>query len=488
MRPFRFLFSFFFFLFSWSLSYAQSTSFDCYTILVGKDASADGSVILAHNEDDGGEQIVNIYKVPSIKHKENERISFKNGGSIPQVERTNSFIWFQLPGMEVSDGFVNQYGVAVASNGCPSMETEPELTDGGVVYWIRRLIGERAKSARQAVKLAGKMIDEFGYASSGRTYSIADRKEAWMLAVVNGKHWVAQRVPDDKIAIIPNYYTIGAVNLADTLNFLGSPDIVDYAIEKGWYEPEKDGAFHFAKAYTKRSSIDHPGNVNRKWRGLDLLAKEKYELNDDFPFAVEPKQKVSLAMIKAVLRDHYEGTELDKTDGFKLGSPHGLSDATICSGSTQYSIIVELRNKMPLEIGTRVWTAIFRPGVNAYTPLYLGMLEIPRTYALTDYASAMKIHFEPAESVFDTVDTHRYWTHVKATEAVDSNYLEHIKKAREKRDQLEKSVLKKAKKVEKEAMSIYKKDRDAARRMLTDFSIVWMDKAYEYAKELRQGN
>ena len=326
-------------LFFYENNFAQDSiekGFNCFSMLVGKNASADGSVFFAHNEDDGGEQLVNYYKVPRVKHKIGGKIIVKNGVEIPQVPETYSYLWLEMPKMEFSDSYINEWGVAIASDQCTSRETDGELQDGGIAYWLRRLVAERAKTAKQGVKIAGKLIEEYGYASSGRTYVIADRNEGWMLAAVYGKHWVAKRVPDDHVAVIPNYYTIGEINLADTTNFLGAADIIEYAITKGWYDPDIDGKFHFARVYSDSGNLNHNGNIHRMWRGVNFIACNNFAINDSFPFSLKPEKKISLRDLMKVLRDHYEGTELDYSQNYEQGNPYKLNHSTICAGSNQY--------------------------------------------------------------------------------------------------------------------------------------------------------
>ena len=185
------------------------------------------------------------------------------------------------------------------------------------------------------VRLAGQLIETYGYRSSGRTYSIADKNEAWMLAVLRGRHWYAQRVPDDEVAVIPNHYTIHAIHPDDPDHFLGSPDIVEYAAKNGWYDAAKDGAFDFKKAFERPSTREPAadGNALRHWRGLSLLTGRTWELGRDYPFSVKLGKKVAADALMAILRDHYEGTEYDATDGYKTGTPNRTKFRTICTAS-----------------------------------------------------------------------------------------------------------------------------------------------------------
>ena len=122
---------------------------DCFSMMVGKDATNDGSVMFAHNEDDWGDRIVNWYKVPAMKHKPGTTVTMKNGGQLPQPAQTWSYMWLEMPEMKFSDSYMNEWGVTIGSDACLSKEKKPDLTDGGIGYWLRRAMAERATSARQ---------------------------------------------------------------------------------------------------------------------------------------------------------------------------------------------------------------------------------------------------------------------------------------------------------------------------------------------------
>ena len=182
----------------------------CFTVIVGKDASENGSVLLGHDEQNSGNFFVNFRKIPDMKHKHGEIIKLKNGGSIKQVTKTYGFLWSEIPGCTSSDAYLNENGVAIVSDFCPDrmpsfeeLAKEGQIKDGGFSYLLRRLVIERAKTAREGVEIAGKLIDQLGY-TSNRTFAIADPNEAWLMAVTKGNKWVAQRVPDNQVALLPN--------------------------------------------------------------------------------------------------------------------------------------------------------------------------------------------------------------------------------------------------------------------------------------------
>jgi dipeptidase len=401
-----------------------SQDFDCFSILAGKKATADGSVILAHNEDTGTE-LVNYYKVPAREHTKGKEIFFETGGKMPQVEKTFAYLWVNLPVCDVCDSYMNEYGVTIGSDGCPSREDNPDLTNGGIVFWVRRTVAERARTAREGVMIAGELIERYGYASSGRTYLIADANEGWMLAAVNGRHWVAQRVPDDEIAVIPNNYTIQEVNLGDTANFLGSPDLVDYAVSRGWYNPSTDGEFNFAKAYSNPGSLTHPVNVNRMWRAVNLLSEIKYDITETMPFSFKPSKKVAIQDIMTVLRDHCDGTAFDKSDSHPTGSPY-YNVGAICGPGTQYSVVAHLRGWLPQDIANVMWIAPFRPDVQVYTAWYPSITSVPELYAKGDWESALNNHFDIKARGPEKDKMHAFRVFVSLADSVEKDYKKRV--------------------------------------------------------------
>ena len=425
-------------------------NFNCFTVLAGKYATDDESVMLAHNEDDGGEQTVNLYKVPRVESKDSIEVRMKNGGILRLSPTTFAMIWLEMPGMEFSDSYQNEYGVTIVSDGCRSKEDQAILTDGGIGYWLRRAIALQAKTAREAVKIGGKLIEKYGYASSGRTYSIADNNEAWMLAAVNGKHWVAQRVPDDQVAVIPNYYTIGKIDLKDTLNFYGSKDLIDYARKRHWYKGDDDN-FNFRLAYGAQSSLEHPVNIERHFDAVNRLSDTKYAITDTLSFSFFAKDLIKLPDLFGVLRSHFEGTELDKSNNYALGSPHKTHRA-ICAQSTQYGFVAQLRNYVPNQLNP-IWISFVHPCTHTFVPLYNGITGFSNDlHNFTDYQSALQHHFDK----FKRNKKHFFTTFLKDAEKVEKDYLNRIKKRKSAILKQEKTLLINQKKTEQKLFDKYK--------------------------------
>ncbi|MBO7641202.1 MAG: C69 family dipeptidase [Bacteroidales bacterium] len=352
--------------------------YNCFSIIAGRNATVDGSVLMAHNEDDSGEQMLNIYVVPA-------------------TDKNLRYIWCEFPGMEVSDVFMNQFGVSVASNGCPSREDKADLKGKGVLYEIRTSVAKYARTAREAVAIIGSMVETFGYSGSGRSYIVADPQEGWVVSVVKGKHWVAQRVPDDQVMTIPNYFVIGHVDLEDEANFAGCEDLVEYALERGWYDPEKDGAFNFAKAYAAEKSLQSVNNITRHKEAWNYL------FGEDKPgtFAAVPNKKLSLRDMMNILSLHEEPT------------PDGHLENSICSDRTVLASIFQLRAWMGFDKGCVMWNAMGHPCSQVFVPWYAGITQAPE--GLGRYKSPMEAELKHMSNTKDkrkNYPDHFYWKYV----------------------------------------------------------------------------
>jgi len=437
----------------------------CFTIVAGKDATVDGCVILAHNEDDSPPQVVNHYKIPRIEHKATDKVKLCNGGQLQQVQQTWEYLWSEMPGMLFSDSYVNEWGVAVTSNGCPSRQERPILTDGGIGFMLRRLITQRAKTAREGVLLAGKLVEEFGYNASGRTYTICDRNEGWLFCVINGKHWLAKKVPDDHVAMLANTYTIHQVNLGDKANHLACADIIDYAISRGWYDPKKDGPFDFAAAYADPAAASKAYNFHRQWAGLQHIADDKITLEPNLPFSVKPRRKLKLADAAETLRSHYENTTLHRL----APSPHNVA-RTICYRTTQTSFILQLRNNLPCDIGIVYWLSLARPCSSFYIPFYFGIDDFPNALFTQSHKPSLNFYQNKVESGFQTAPDEAFWIFSNFAHKVDTDYETIIASVKAEANRLETRALTLQGPLEETALKLYPKDRAAAMDLLANYS------------------
>ncbi|MBN1805886.1 MAG: membrane dipeptidase [Sedimentisphaerales bacterium] len=439
----------------------------CYSIVVGKKASVDGGVIMAHNEDDGPPQIVNHHKIPRKNHIAAEEVTLRNGGRVAQVRQTWAYIWSEMPGMLFSDSYLNEWGVCVASDNCPSRQDKPEITDGGIGYMLRRLVAERAKTAREGVLLAGRLVERFGYIDSGRTYIICDPNEGWLFCVVNGKHWMAQRVKDNEIAMVANTYTIRRVDLSDDKNFLASKDIVEYAVSRGWYSPEKDGAFDFAAVYSNPNSASSYSNFGRQWSGLNYVTAKSIKIGPNLPFSVVPKGKVSVADIMRILRHDYRGTVVEALSTNR--SPEKTGTA-LCNDATQTSFVAQLRNKKPLDIGLVYWMCLSSPRTSFYIPYHFGISEFPEGFSLESQRPSKAYFDKKLNSPFQVNPLEPFWMFSNFRRKVSDTSIDTISKVKTIAVEIENDALTKQSVIEEAARRLYSRDKKAAVQILTDYS------------------
>ena len=196
----------------------------CTTVVAGKKASAYGSVLIGHNEDNKG-TVSSLNLVPGLNHEASEVVELNGGGVVPQVGTTWSYLWSEIPGQFFCDFYLNEWGVIVTSNSATSKERDIErlkkegrIVNGGIDYWLRRLVAERARNAREGLDIATSLLDMFGYTDTGRMYTIADHEDTWILHVIAGKEYCARRLPDDEVSVIPNAFILDEVVFDDNTN------------------------------------------------------------------------------------------------------------------------------------------------------------------------------------------------------------------------------------------------------------------------------
>ncbi len=402
---------------------------DCYTVVAGRLATSDGSVMMAHNEDNGIDFVARMRKIESRTHAAGEWFELEGGGKIAQARTTFAYWFLEVPGQGYSHALLNQHGVAVASDACPSREDRSDLVEGGIGPALRILVAERCRTSREGAKLAGSLVERFGYKDSGRTLVICDSREGWLVAMVRGRHWVAARVPDDQAAVIANSYTIRQVDLADTLNFLGSADLVDYAASRGWYDPEKGEPFDFERAYAQVERRVSPHQTFRQWSGIRHLAPgliPSPENGVTLPFSVEPGRPVSADVLFKILRDHYQDTPYETGPGCPHDPDKPVKARVICCNSTNSGSVFVLRHDMPVEIGALWWLALCRPCTSPFLPLYLGLTGAPEQLFFEVEPEAYR---NPGSAVQPAPDK-AYYVFRNLSLLVDEDYPNRIRKVR----------------------------------------------------------
>lgn len=446
----------------------------CSTIVIGKDVSTTGNILVGHNEDNGGRILTAQYWVPPATHAAGEMLTYEpTAAKIPQVAETLGFYWSQTydpSGASFSDGFFNEAGVAIVSNACTGLYADDVMPvkDGGIGYGIRRLMAERAHSAREAVQIAIDLLHNYGYFSEGRTYTVADSKEAWQIAIHQGDTWVARRIKDNEVTYIPNNFTIDVVDATDTENVLVAPGMIERAIKNGRYKPAQPGVYkdfnyRVAVQPDERRAADY--NFSRSQIGWLALAGKKIDDPQAFPYSFTPQKKFSVEDVKAILRSH------EKTIGDDPGWYHhkGLG---ICRPTTHESVVYDLRAN-PLM--TVAWRSLARPCETPYVPLY-PLAHPAEATAFLDWQTALKEQFKGTPEHFSYRADWPVWDFVIAANTLDYQRDDLAANAKFMAG-LEKSWAQSEPEIFAEAQALYEKSPAKAQEFLHQQNVKFFDMA-----------
>lgn len=367
----------------------------CSTVIVGKDVSKTGNIIVGHNEDNGGRILTAQYWVPAADHKPGETIRYEPAAAeIPQVAHTYGFYWSQTydpAGASFSDGFVNENGVVIVSNACSGIYEDDKMPvkDGGIGYGIRRLMAERAVSARNAVDIAIDLLNTYGYFDDGRTYTVADAKEAWQIAIHQGNTWVARRVQDNEVVYIPNNFMMDKVDLNDKETWRIEPKQVERAVKDGRHDA-KNPIFNWRKVVAQESVRHERWNANRNVLAWKFLTGVEYNDPEKFPYSAVIDRKLGVKDAMALLRLHEDYIGQDQE------LYHSKSEG-ICRTTSHDSIVYNLTADPTL---TEAWKTLGRPCQSVFVPLY-PLAGPAKGTAFTDPATATKEHFAGTPAMFD---------------------------------------------------------------------------------------
>lgn len=393
----------------------------CTNLLVTKGASADGAVMITYTCD--GEFHPRLRRTPAADHGPEDYYEIKDWsgkvrGRIKQVPHTYAVV-----------GLMNEHQLALSETTFDG-RLELENPDGLLHYWeLMQLALQRAKTAHEAIQVITQLVAEYGYRSTGESISIADAKEAWILEIIGpgpggtGAHWVAVRVPDGYVSCHANKARIGEFPLDDPENCLYSPDVIKFAIEKGYFEPQVGKPFRFCDAYCPPTPKNRRYAETRVWSFFRRIAPSRefspdYHRGvagaDPYPLWIKPDKKLSLADVFDLMRDHYEGTEFDMTTGVDAG-PYGTPnrwrpihwtidgveyawERPISTPQSGFAFVSQSRDWLPDPIGGVYWYAVDDTYLNCYVPLYCCIDELPPAYTV---GSLNKFSWDSAWWVFN---------------------------------------------------------------------------------------
>lgn len=462
------------------VSYASA----CTNFIVGKKASADGSVMCTYNADDYG-MFIGLCHFPAGKHAKGEMRKIvdwdthKYLGEIPEASETYNVI-----------GNINEYQVTIGETtygGRKEMVDPSGLIDYGSLIYLAL---QRSKTAREAIKVMTTLAETYGYYSSGETFTICDPNEAWIMEMMgkgpNSKSvvWVALRVPDNAICGHANQSRIGKFDMKDKANVMYSKDVVSFARKKGWYKG-KDADFSWKMAYAKP---DFSGRricdarvwsfFNRFVKGMDRYlpwALGRDENAEDMPLWIVPDHKLSVQDLETAMRDHYEGTPmaLDSADigggiwqmpyrptplFYEVDGKKCFNERPTSTQQTAFSYVSQMRGWLPREIGGVLWFGNDDGNMVAYTPVYCGNTVQPKCYN-TPGADAVTFSMDNA-----------FWVCNWVSNMVYPRYSLMFPSLKAVRDSLEQSYFAAQKSVEDKAVALYKDNPHAAIKYLNDYS------------------
>lgn len=485
----------------------QPASDACTVIMVGKNASVDGSVMTTHTCDCGlcdwtfryvpasdypAGSTRKIYHIDQFRtwppdsglKWERYKDDF-TGLEIPQVPHTFGYLHGAF-------GYMNDMQVAIGEStiGCNKKMENPTPSAKFDITMLTLIAMERARTAREAIRIMGELAEKYGYGftDTGEMLAVADPNEVWIFEIMPvgplwtpesgkpGAVWCAQRVPDDHVSVCPNESRIGEIDLKNKDYFMASPNVIQFAIDQKLYDPKSGQRFNWKRAYSpnETSAASSNGSRVRLWRFFNLVApSQKFSPetpNMDLPFSVKPEKKLSVSDVMEMTRDKCEGTVFDPARGLQGGPfanpnflPYGFelegkrynTSRVIGVNRAEYVTVTQSRGWLPNPVGGIVWLAFGAQDTSCFMPFYIGVTEIPRSFEIGDHWVFSR---DSARWAFDYVDFH--------TQVLYSYAIQDVREAQKK---WEKSAVEKIPALDEWATKLYQKDPAEARRFLTEY-------------------
>jgi len=395
----------------------------CTSIMVGKKASTDGSVMTSHTCDshnDGSR----IYVVPAAKHAPGSlraltRRKEDDTGPMPRLVRVATGKIAEVPEtfgyLDAVYGIMNRRQVAIGES---TFEGREELkSDKGLIDCdtLTKIMLERASTAREAIRIGGALIDKHGWCDWGEALTIIDPGEVWVMEILGsgkdevGVVWAAQRVPDDHVSVVANGARIGRIDLAKPDWFMASKNVVQLAKDRGYWNPNGGEPFRFNWAYDPENRTG-AATTRREWRVLDMLAPS-LKLSpgrNDYPFSVKPDKPVGPKRIMEIFRDTFEGTDFDMVKNLTVTDEEGKTvksplanpfmpydmnkllkinggwgwrgERLLARWYTMYATVIQVRGHLPNDVGGIVWLGYSNTAMTTYVPLYAGITDLPADF------------------------------------------------------------------------------------------------------------
>lgn len=454
----------------------------CTNLIVGKKASADGSVIVSCSADSYG-MFGFLCHYPAATHAAGTMRSIydwdsgKYLGQIKEAPQTYNVI-----------GNINEFQVTIAETTFGGREELVDTTgimDYGSLIYVAL---QRSRTAKEAIKVMTDLVKEYGYYSSGESFTIADPNEVWIMEMigkgpgVKGAVWVAVRIPDDCIAAHANQSRIHKFNMKDKDNCLYAPDVISFAREKGYFNGvNKD--FSFADAYCPLTFSGLRACEARVWSFYNMFSKTtgqaylsyiEAKSKEPMPLYVKPDRKVSVRDIQNAMRDHYEGTALDITNDLGAGPfnmPYRLSPLTfkvdgktyfnerpISTQQSAFSFVSQMRSNLPDAIGGVLWFGLDDANMTVFTPVYCNTNKVPAPYAQGE-GDCVTFSWNSA-----------FWIYNWVADMIRPRYDLMIGDMRNVQNGLEDTFANAQEGIESAALKLYAQDQQKAKDFLTEYT------------------
>ncbi len=480
-----------------SIAFLHSHSnFACTNFLISKGASKDGSTMITYAAD-SHELYGELYYTPPGDHLPGEMLDIyewdtgKFLGQIKQVPHTYAVI-----------GNMNEHQVSIGETtwgGRSELRDKNAIMDYGSLMYIAL---QRAKTAREAIQVMAQLVEEYGYYSSGETFSIADPNEVWIMEMIakgpdkKGAVWVARRVPDGYICAHANQARIRQFPLNDPKNCLYEKDVINLAREKGYFSG-KDEDFSFADAY---APLDYGALRFCEARVWSMFRRAAPSLNlsidyvngvpgaEPLPLWIKPDKKLSVRDVMELMRDHFEGTEFDMTKDIGAGpfklpyrwrpltwqvdSVTYCNERAISTQQTGFSFVAQMRSRLPDPIGGVLWFGVDDTYSTVYVPIYCSITEVPKSYAVGT-GDFQHFTWESAFWVFNFVSNYCYLRY--------SDMIQDVQKVQR---QLEGKFFADQPQIEKAALALYEQSPRLAIDYLTKYSVKTANSTVQRWKKL----
>ena len=454
----------------------------CTNFIVGKKASADGSVMCTYSADDYG-MFLGLCHYPAGKHAKGEMLQIYDWdtkeyhGKIPQAAETYNVI-----------GNINEYQVTIGETtfgGREEMVDTTGILDYGSLIYIAL---QRSKTAREAISVMTRLVETYGFCSEGETFTICDPNEAWIMEMMGkgpgskGVVWVAVRIPDDAICAHANQSRIRTFDQKDKKNVMFSKDCIKFARSKGWFTG-KDKDFSFCDVYAAPTFSGRRACEARVWSFFNRFGdmdkylpyvEGKVKDAEPMPLWIVPNKKVSLQDLEASMRDHYEGTPFDLGNdlgqgvwempyrptplSFKVDGKAYFNERPVSTQQTAFSYVSQMRSWLPRQIGGVLWFGNDDGNMVAYTPIYCGNTVQPECYNT------------PGADAVTFSDKNAFWVCNWVSNMVYPRYSQMFPSLKEVRDSLDNSYIANQGEIEKQALKLYGESEQKAVDYLTDYS------------------